>query len=138
MSSHHCAAGTATWKTCSSGMGRSPRISISIGSPQSGHVLVTWPSTCRAAGMPKASQAQFPYHERPPASTRCGVRPAELDEAPVDEVADPAVVVVHQPSVPEVTPVGEDHRPARLLDRGDHFVVALGAARLDEGRDAGA
>lgn len=64
MSSHQCAAGTATWKTCSSGMGRSFRISISIGAPQSGHVLETWPSTCRAAGMPKASHAQFPYHQR--------------------------------------------------------------------------
>jgi len=31
-----------------------------MGSPQSGQLLETWPSTCRAAGMPKASHAQFP------------------------------------------------------------------------------
>ena len=33
----------------------------------------------------------------------------------------------------EVPATGEDHRRARLLDRGDHFVVAFGPARLDEG-----
>ena len=35
------------------------------------------PSACSAAGMPSASQAQFANHERPPASTRCGVSTAE-------------------------------------------------------------
>jgi hypothetical protein len=33
----------------------------------------------------------------------------------------------------EVPTMGKHHRRARLLDRGDHFLVAFGPARLDEG-----
>ena len=44
--------------------------SIRSDSPQSGHDVSIRPSSCRAAHMPKASQAQFPYHHRPAARTR--------------------------------------------------------------------
>src|SRR6266571_1025722 len=46
-------------------------------SPQSGHEASKWPSTFRAARMPKASYAQFPYHCRPAARTRYAVGAAE-------------------------------------------------------------
>src|SRR3972149_559657 len=39
--------------------------------------------------------------------------------------------------VPEVAPVGEDHRAARLLARVDDVGVPLRPTRLDDGRDAG-
>jgi hypothetical protein len=136
MSSHQRRAGTTTWKTSSSGAGRPAPTSTSIAAPQSGHVVATCPSTCSAAGIPNASQAQFPCHDVPPASTRNGRgycrervrhpdlaapfiehervrivqapkaavvtqlgprrRPAELDEAPVDEVPEREVALVHQ------------------------------------------
>src|SRR5438105_218149 len=38
--------------------------------------------------------------------------------------------------VPEVTLSGEDHRRAGLVDGGQDLLVADGAARLDDGRDA--
>src|SRR5205085_7835321 len=41
-------------------------------------------------------------------------------------------------SVAEMPSTREDHRRVGLLDRSDHFLVALRAAGLDEGADAGA
>ena len=67
MSSHQRAAGTRQWKSRLGSSGCSAAISSAIGSPQSGHEDSTRPSTWSAAQMPSASQAQFAYHQRPPA-----------------------------------------------------------------------
>jgi len=64
----------------------------------------------------------------------------ELDEPPVDVVADLDVVVVHQDRelMAEVPAAREDHGGSRLFDRRDHFLVSLRTPGLDEGGDAGA
>ena len=70
MSSHQRAAGTRQWKNSPSLSGRCLRTTIEIGSPLSGHEVSIFPSTCKAAQIPNASQAQFAYHQRSAAWTR--------------------------------------------------------------------
>jgi hypothetical protein len=58
-SSHHCAAGTAQWKTQSDGGGPADETSRRSGAPDCPHRDVTSAARPSAAGMPSASHAQF-------------------------------------------------------------------------------
>ena len=70
MSSHHAVAGTRQWNSSAGSSGRRSRTSQATGSPQSAHGGLDPTVGVEAAQMPKASQAQFAYHDRPAAWTR--------------------------------------------------------------------
>jgi hypothetical protein len=77
MSSHHRLAGTRQWNTSESLSCRWSWTTTLNDSPQSGQEASIWPSTCRAAQIPNASQAQFVYHQRFAARTRKAVGTAQ-------------------------------------------------------------
>ena len=67
MSSHQCRGRHEAVEQQRAASGRPVDDVAPSGSPQSGQVVSMRPSTCRAAQIPKASQAQFAYQRRPAA-----------------------------------------------------------------------
>src|SRR5437867_4952781 len=72
-SSHHFAAGTSEWKTHELGAGPLKPTSRRSDSPDCSHRERTVPGSCRAAGIPRASQAQLAKYSRAPTRTLCCV-----------------------------------------------------------------